>query len=29
MIVGAIYFILTFSLSKVVGVFERRLKASD
>lgn len=29
MIVGAIYFILTFSLSKVVGVFERRLKSSD
>ena len=28
-IVGAIYFILTFSLSKVVAVFERRLKASD
>lgn len=28
-IVGAIYFVLTFSLSKVVGAFERRLKASD
>ena len=28
-IVGVIYFILTFSLSKLVAAFERRLKASD
>ena len=28
-IVGAIYFVLTFSLSKLVGAFERRLKQSD
>jgi len=28
-IVGVIYFILTFSLSKLVGLYERRLKASD
>ena len=28
-IVGAIYFILTFTLSKLVGVYERRLKQSD
>lgn len=29
LIAGVIYFILTFSLSKLVGVFERRMKASD
>lgn len=29
LIVGVIYFVLTFLLSKLVGVFERRLKASD
>ncbi len=29
MIAGAIYFILTFTLSKVVAVFERRMKTSD
>ena len=28
-IVGAIYFVLTFSLSKLVSAFERRLKQSD
>ncbi len=28
-IVGAIYFVLTFSLSKVVGLFERRMRAGD
>jgi His/Glu/Gln/Arg/opine family amino acid ABC transporter permease subunit len=28
-VVGVIYFILTFSLSKLVAAFERRLKASD
>ncbi len=28
-IVGAIYFTLTFSLSKLIGGFERRLKTSD
>lgn len=28
-IAAIIYFILTFSLSKVVGVFERRMKTSD
>ncbi len=28
-IVGVIYFVLTFSLSKLVGAYERRLKASD
>ncbi len=28
-IVGVIYFVLTFSLSKLVAAFERRLKASD
>ena len=28
-IVGIIYFILTFTLSKLVGAFERRLKQSD
>ena len=28
-IVGAIYFILTFTLSKLVGAYERRLKQSD
>ena len=28
-IVGVIYFVLTFSLSKLVGAFERRLKQSD
>lgn len=28
-IVSVIYFILTFSLSKVVGVFERRMSAGD
>ncbi len=28
-IVGVIYFVLTFSLSKAVGAFERRLKSSD
>ena len=28
-IVGVIYFVLTFSLSKLVGVYERRLKQSD
>lgn len=28
-IVGAIYFVLTFSLSKIIGVYERRLKVSD
>ena len=29
MIVGVIYFVLTFILSKLLGVFERRLKAND
>ncbi len=29
LIVGAIYFIVTFSLSKCVAAFERRLKAGD
>ncbi len=29
LIVGMIYFILTFSLSKLVGLYERKLKASD
>lgn len=28
-IVGVIYFVLSFGLSKLLGVFERRLKASD
>ena len=28
-IVGVIYFVLTFTLSKAVGAFERRLKSSD
>ncbi|MDD4080855.1 MAG: amino acid ABC transporter permease [Eubacteriales bacterium] len=28
-VVGAIYFILTFSLSKAINAFERRLKVSD
>ena len=28
-IVGVIYFVLTFTLSKLVGVYERRLKQSD
>jgi len=28
-IVGIIYFVLTFSLSKLISKFERRLKASD
>lgn len=28
-VVGIIYFLLTFSLSKLIKVFERRLKASD
>lgn len=28
-IVGVIYFVLTFSLSKLVGAYERRLKQSD
>ena len=28
-IVGVIYFVLTFLLSKLLGAFERRLKASD
>ena len=28
-IVGVIYFVLTFSLSKLIGVYERRLKQSD
>lgn len=28
-IVGVIYFVLTFALSKLVGLYERRLKASD
>lgn len=28
-IVGVVYFILTFSLSKLLGVLERRLKAGD
>ena len=28
-IVGVIYFVLTFSLSKLIGVWERRLKQSD
>ena len=28
-IVGVIYFVLTFILSKLLGVFERRLKAND
>jgi len=27
--VGVIYFVLTFSLSKLITSFERRLKASD
>lgn len=29
LIIGVIYFVLTFLLSKLVGVYERRLKASD
>lgn len=29
LIVGVVYFVLTFSLSKLLAVFERRLKASD
>ncbi len=29
MIVGAIYFVLTFVLSKILGAFERRFKAHD
>ena len=29
MIVGVIYFVITFILSKLLGVFERRLKAND
>ena len=29
LIVGVIYFVLTFSLSKLINAFERRLKASD
>ena len=29
MIVGVIYFVLTFLLSKALGAFERRLKAND
>lgn len=29
LIVAFIYFILTFTLSRILGVFERRLKASD
>ncbi len=29
LIVGAIYFALTFSLSKIIAFFERRLKTSD
>lgn len=28
-IVGVIYFVMTFGLSKVVGVFERRMRAGD
>lgn len=28
-IVGVIYFVLTFTLSKLLGAFERRLKAND
>jgi len=28
-VVGVIYFILTFTLSKAVNAFERRLKVSD
>ena len=28
-IVGAIYFVLTFTISKLVGAYERRLKQSD
>ncbi len=28
-IVGVIYFVLTFTLSKIIGVYERRLKSSD
>lgn len=28
-IIGVIYFVLTFSLSKLIGLFEKRLKASD
>ncbi len=29
LIVGVIYFVMTFSLSKLIGVYERRLKTSD
>ena len=29
MIVGVIYFVITFILSKLLGMFERRLKAND
>ena len=28
-IVGVLYFVLTFVLSKLVGAYERRLKQSD
>lgn len=28
-IVGAIYFVITFTLSKVVAVFERRMRAGE
>lgn len=28
-IVGVIYFVITFTLSKIIGVYERRLKSSD
>lgn len=28
-IVGVIYFVITFTLSKIIGVYERRLKTSD
>ena len=28
-IVGVLYFVLTFTLSKLVGAYERRLKQSD
>jgi ABC-type amino acid transport system permease subunit len=28
-VVGIIYFVLTFTLSKAIAVLERRLKASD
>ena len=29
LIVGAIYFVLTFTLSKLIGLYERRLKSHD